>query len=230
SRASTAVVCSGFALVDLLFLGANVSKIPAGGWFPLVIGGAIYLLMSTWERGRALLAANTGDGRLTVDAFLRSLGESKGTRVPGTAIYLHRHRGQVPPALLVNLERNRALHQQVVLVTVETARVSHVAIARRAAVQDLGSGFVEVILSFGFADIPDVPAALRSIVDPAFGLAEHDSTFVIAHEDVIPSTLPGMPLWRERLFAVMHRNAANAADQFHLPHDRVLQVGRRVEI
>lgn len=230
SRPATVAVIAVFAAVDLLFVAANLPKVPQGGWFPLVVGGAIYLVMSTWQTGRALLLSRTGDGRVTVDAFLRSLGERQGTRVPGTAIYLHRNVGQVPPALLVNLERNRALHQQVVLVSVEVDRAARVPRARRATVEDLGGGFVQVVLTFGFADVPDVPEALREIVHPAFGLAEADCTYVLAHEDVVPTDLPGMRLWRERMFAAMHRNAANAADQFRLPPDRVLQVGRRVEI
>lgn len=219
-----------FLAVDMLFLGANIAKIPAGGWFPLVVGGVLYLVMSTWQRGRELVSERMRNTRVPLDVFLRSLGERPGARVPGTAIYLHRDREQVPPALLANLERNRALHSQVVLVSVVTEGRARVPLAKRCTVRPIEAGFVEVVIRFGFAEEPNVPKALQSIVDPAFGLSEYDSTYILAHEDVMATELPGMALWRERIFAAMHRNAANAADQFCLPHDRVLQVGRRVEI
>ncbi len=219
-----------FIAVDLLFLGANIAKIPAGGWFPLVVGAGLYLVMSTWQRGRALLSARMRGSQVPLDVFLRSLEERPGSRVPGTAIYLHRDSDQVPPALLVNLERNRALHERVVLVSVVTEGRARVPQARRCTVRPIDKGFVEVVVRFGFADQPDVPRALRSIVTPGFGLSEDESTYILAHEDVLATAIPGMALWRERLFAAMHRNAANAADQFCLPPDRVLQVGRRVEI
>ena len=223
-------LCAGFAVVDVVFLAANVDKVPSGGWFPLVVGGVIHLTMTTWRRGRELVFRATGDGRLGIGTLLEQLASDGAQRVAGTAVYLHATAGQVPPALLTDLRRNHVLHRRIVLVAVQVTRDARVPVARRATVDDLGSGFVQIVLRFGFAEEPDVPAALSGIVDPAYGHQARDTTYVIGDDEVLATPGTGMPLWRERMFVSMLRNTASAANHFRLPADAVVRVGRHVAI
>lgn len=219
-----------FLLIDLTFFSANIVKIPSGGWFPLVVGAIVFTLMTTWKRGRALLAARLRRGELTIERFIGSITEHPQQRVSGTAVYLFPEPGGTPPALLANLRHNEVIHERIVLLAVETAGRPRVQKARRATVHPQGEGFFSIILRFGFFEEPDVPGALADIVDQDFGFDPTEVVYVVGSETVISTDRPGMARWREHLFSFMHRNAANASGYFGLPSDKVIAIGSQVEI
>jgi len=224
------LVAGGFLLVDLAFFAANIVKVPAGGWFPLVVGGAVFAAMTTWNTGRRILRNRMEGSDLPVERFIGSIAENPQLRVPGTAVFLHRYAGGTPPALLANLRHNEILHDTVVLLTVVTHAVPRVQQARRATVHALGEGFIQVVLHFGFFEEPNVPAALENIVSSNFGFDRTDATYFLGRETVVVTDRPAMAPWREHLFAAMHRNGASAARYFGLPPETVIEVGTQIEI
>lgn len=219
----------GFLVFDLAFLGANLFKVPDGGWFPLIVGGVIFLLLITWKQGRRLVSAAIEDHELDLGTFLRDLDKDT-IRVPGTAVFMYAHPGRIPPALLASIRRQGSLHQSVVLLSVMTEEVPHVPVARRAVVEDLGRGFTQVVLKYGFAEDVDVPKALHTVVSKHVSFRPEDTYYFLGAEVVRPTMKPGMALWREKLFVLMDRNAGKASRHFHLPADRVIEVGQHVEI
>lgn len=219
-----------FLIVDLAFFGANILKIPDGGWFPLVIGLIVFTLMATWKRGRALLASRLRRAELPIERFIGSIVDHPQRRVPGTAVYMFPEAGATPPALLANLQHNEILHETVVLVSVSIVRRARVPQAERATVHPLGEGFYQAVLRYGFMEEPNVPRALTNITTPEFGFDPTDATYFLGRETVIPTKGRGLALWREHLFAGMHRNARSASQFFELPAGRVIEVGVQVEI
>ncbi|MBW3606173.1 MAG: potassium transporter Kup [Actinobacteria bacterium] len=228
-RGRTVAVCGAFLVVDVAFFVGNMFKIPDGGWFPLVIGGIVYTAMATWRRGRSQVANRQRKGLVPVDRFLKRL-DVETPRVPGAAYYLTADPQQIPASLLVNLRHNNALHEQIVLLHVHVAGMAHVPTARRAKVETLEKGFSRVTLRYGFRDRIDVPQALEQKVFHHKGFDDEDITYVVGNEDVYATERPGMPLWRERLFTVMYRNASNVTQLFDLPMDRVVEIGQPVDI
>ncbi len=226
----TAAVGGVFLVVDVAFFAANVLKIPAGGWVPLVVGGAMFTVMTTWHRGRRLVAARLRRGELSLERFIGSITAHPQRRVPGTAVYLYSVPGGTPPALLANLRHSEVLHETVVVASVVVDVVPRVQQARRATVHALGEGFFTVVLRFGFFERPDVPEALEAIVHPGFGFDASDSLFVLGRETVIAGPRPGMAAWREHLFGRLHRNASSAVEHFGLPPEQVVELGVQVEI
>ncbi len=221
---------AGFVVVDLAYFGANLFKIPEGGWFPVVIAAVIFTAMTTWKKGRQLLMARMHAGGLPLERFIASVHGGDTVRVPGTAIYMFSRPGTTPPALLANMRHNGVLHETVVVLSVLTTTEPRVPVARRADVWPLGDGFFQVILRYGFMEEPDVPEGLTSIIRSDFGFDPEDTVWVLGRETVLATELPGMMLWREKLFAVMARNATPATRYFHLPVDRSLEIGVQVEI
>ena len=219
-----------FLIVDLVFFGSNIIKVPAGGWFPLVIGVAGFTLMTTWKRGRELVAARIQQNKVPAEQFIASIAKSTPRRVPGTGVYLSADLEATPATLLTNLRHHDVIHETVVLVSVVFADRPRVPQALREEVEVLGDGFYRVRLFYGFMEDPDVPTALVNIVSPHFGFAPDDATYFIGRETVLATELPGMALWREHLFAFAHRNSSDAARYFGLPHDRVVEVGVQVAI
>ncbi|MFT4744960.1 MAG: KUP system potassium uptake protein [Nitriliruptoraceae bacterium] len=228
TRAS--IVCGGFLVLDLVYLVGNVGKVASGGWFPLVIGGGVYGLMATWRRGRALVHEQGAHTRRPLDAFVDGIVHGDVQRVPGTAVYLHRSSASVPPALLTNLRRNHVMHERVVIVQVVVLPSARVPGARRDRITSLGAGVTVIELRFGFAERPNIPRALSAIVDPDYGHLPQDTIYVLGQDEIIATPGGGMALWREHLFATMHRNASSRTNHFALPADRSIRVGRRVEI
>ncbi|MDH3500723.1 MAG: KUP/HAK/KT family potassium transporter, partial [Acidimicrobiia bacterium] len=229
--AARAVGLSGvFLAVDLVFFSANITKIPAGGWFPLLIGIIGYTLMATWKKGRELMAARTASSEFPIERFISSIVEHPQQRVSGTGVYLFRVPGATPPTLITNLRHHEVLHGTVVLVAVRVEIRPRVSQARRATVHDLGEGFFQVVLHYGFMQEPDVPVALHNIVNPTFGFEPTRATYFIGRETVFATEYPGMRLWREHLFAFMHRNSSSAARFFGLPAEHVVEVGIQVHI
>ena len=218
-----------FLVVDVSFFAANIVKVPAGGWFPLVVGGVMFFVMTTWKLGRTRMTAALKRGDLPIERFIGSITTHPQTRVPGTAAYLFPDPGVTPPALLANLRHNEVLHETVVLVSVQTSNVPRVPQVRRATVHELGEGFVQVVLHFGFMDEPDVPRALSNIVDPEFGFDAEDAAFFLGRETIITKGR-GIGRLRAALFALMHRNSSSAVQYFSLPPEQVIEIGRQVAL
>jgi KUP system potassium uptake protein len=219
-----------FLALDLMFVSANLHKIPGGGWFPLMVGVAALTLMLIWRRGRAVALAHRYEDAMPLDAFVASLGQPGApVRVPGTAVYLTTQHDVVPSALALNLKHNGVLHEQLVLLKVTTERAPRLSENARVVVEELSSGIRCVELRFGFAEKPDVPAALRAHAEE-IGCDPANASFFLGREVPVPSLQPEIPLWQERIYAFMVRNAVSAPDYFLIPPQRVIELGTRVEI
>jgi KUP system potassium uptake protein len=225
------LVVGVFLSVDLAFLGANLVKIPHGGWFPLMVGLIIFTLMTTWKRGRRAVAALLFTSAKPIDEFLRDIEADPPVRVPGTAVFMSGSSAGTPPALTHNLKHNRVLHQQVVLLTAKTEQTPRVEPGERVEVEPMTNGFWRVTVKFGFMEEPDVPEALKRIAEPRLRIDPHFVTYFLGRETLIArKKVPNMALWRERLFVTMSRNAMNATNYFCLPPERVVELGAQLEI
>jgi KUP system potassium uptake protein len=219
-----------FLAVDVMFLAANIPKIPQGGWFPLVVGAGLALQMTTWRRGRQLVARRIARGdRSMADALADAL-DSDVARVPGTAVYLFKDVGAAAPAFVANVRHNHVLHETVLLVSVDVADQPHVAVDKRARTTLLGGGVTQVRVVVGFMDEPDVPAILRRVKLTDGSFDPDTATYFLGRESVTSGKAPGMHPLREELFVLLNRGAANAARFFQLPPDQVMEVGTQVEI
>jgi KUP system potassium uptake protein len=219
-----------FFVVDVMFLSANVVKVFEGGWFPLVIGAGMCLLMVTWKQGRSLMAARLREDSIGLPEFIESVFLSAPLRVAGTAVFLNSEKGSTPFALLHNLKHNKVLHEQNLFVTVTQHDVPWIGFDRRCEVESLGHDCWQVTLHFGFKNDPDVPEALKLLEGRGVVLDEMETSYFLSRDTVIPRLRGGMALWREKLFASMHRNAAAAADFLNLPTNRLVELGTKVEI
>jgi KUP system potassium uptake protein len=226
-----ALVLAVFLLLDAAFFGATVSKVAQGGWFPLAVGFVMFLVLTTWKRGRGLLLTRRTQMALSIEDFKKSLSPEI-ARVPGTAIFLTRAAEGVPTALLHNLKHNKVLHERVVLLTVAIEEVPYVAAERRVTHKDFGGNFSQVTLHFGFMDSPDIPKALAnaSLAQLGFFYDVFQITYFVSRETVIPVDTPDMIIWRKHLYAWMTRNASGAAEFFQLPRNRVVELGAQVEV
>ena len=219
-----------FFVVDIVFLAANAVKVLEGGWFPLLIGAGMFLLMFTWKQGRNLVADRLRDESIELPAFLESIFLSPPQRVSGTAVFLSAEAGITPFALLHNLKHNKVLHEQNLFVTVHHHEVPWIGFGKRCEVQTLGHDCWQVSLHFGFKNEPDVPEALKLIEGRGIHVDEMETSYFLSRDTVTPTFGGGMALWREKLFASMHRNASAAADFLNLPTNRIVELGSKVEI
>jgi KUP system potassium uptake protein len=219
-----------FLFVDFAFLGANADKVEHGGWLPLVLGLFVFLVMSTWRRGRDLVLRELKQSGLALEPFIASVTAHPPLRVPGTAIFLTANAHAVPSALLHNLKHNKVLHERNVLMTVETMETPVAEYGERTEIVALGHEFYRVVIRFGFAEDPDIPAALERCEAKGLGFDMMDTTFFISRETVIATDRPGMPLWRDKLFAFLARNASSATAFFRIPGNRLIELGTQVEI
>ena len=229
-RAVAGSLAMFFFLIELGFFGANLTKIAHGGWFPLVIGAIVYTGLSTWKRGRALLAERMRERLYPFDRFLTDIEAFPPQRVTGTAIFMTSNLQGTPPTLLHNLQHNKVLHERVVLLTVVTSDVPHVSLDDRTEVASLGQGFYRLTLRYGFMEEPDVPEALREASVRGFPIDLAETTFFLGVETLLATRRPGLPLWRERLFVLIARNAVRANAFFKIPPDRVVELGMQVEL
>ena len=223
------LVTGSFLIVDGLYFASNVTKIPDGGWFPLLVAAVAFTLLTTWANGRRLMRERLAEDAMPVDLFLKSVGE-RVRRVAGSSVFLASSAEGIPHALLHNLKHNHVLHQRVAILTVTTKGVPHVASDVRREVEDLGQGFYRIVLKYGFMDEVDIPAELQ-LEDRAGGpFKPTDTSYFLSRETLIASSRPGMAIWREKLFAWMVRNAESAMQFFKLPSNRVIELGSQVEI
>ncbi|MGW7774593.1 potassium transporter Kup [Pseudomonas machongensis] len=220
----------GFLLVDGLFFAANVPKIVQGGAFPVLAGIVLFVLMSTWKRGKQILVERIDEGGLPLPVFISSIRVQPPHRVEGTAVFLTARADAVPHALLHNMLHNQVLHSQVVLLTVVSEDRPRVPESERFEVEAYGDGFFRVLLHFGFMDEPDVPAALRLCHLEELDFSPMRTTYFLSRETVIASRLEGMSRWRGNLFAFLLKNANGNLRFFNLPLNRVIELGTQVEI
>jgi KUP system potassium uptake protein len=237
-----------FLVVDLAFVAANMLKVPNGGWLPLLIAAVVYLLMSTWKKGRVRLSGIVRENTLPIDLFLEDIRRRRPYRVPGTAVFMTSDSGGAPPVLLHHLKHNKVLHERVMLMSVLTEEIPQVGERHRVDCSDLGEGFYQVVAHYGFMETPDVPDALQLL-----GREEGDgkpvpvrlatTTFYLGRETLI--VLPGskrilssdgnamearrMWHWRKKLFVLMTRNAQSATAYFNLPPNRVVELGAQIQ-
>jgi KUP system potassium uptake protein len=223
------LVTGTFLTVDLSFFAANALKILHGGWLPLVIGGVIFTLMTTWKKGRQILGERLTARSVPIEDFLARVREYPPVRVPGTAVFMTAQSGGTPPALTHNLRYNKVLHEKVVILTVQTQSVPHIDEDQRVTMRTIGEGLFDVTVRYGFMEDPDVPAALARAEQ--LGLhAGADVLFFLGRETIIVTSREGMAPWREKLFVLMARNAVRATAFFRLPAERVVELGVQVEM
>jgi KUP system potassium uptake protein len=216
--------------IDLAFFGANIVKVADGGWFPLAVGLLIYTLMSTWRIGRKVLGRKLASQAMSIDDFLRQLAENKIPRVPGTAIFMSRNPDGVPTTLLHNIKHNKIVHKDVVLMTVETEDRSHLAENERYDWKDLGHGVYRLMLHFGFMEDQDIPRVLERLSTEPVPFNPMMTSYFLGRETLVPTPHPGMPIWREHIFAWMMRNSSSASVYFNLPANQVIELGAQVEL
>ncbi|MFL6200855.1 MAG: potassium transporter Kup, partial [Thermoanaerobaculia bacterium] len=219
-----------FLAGDLGLFGANIIKVLDGGWFPLAVGLVVYTLLSTWKKGRSILSERLKKGALPFSEFIGTVTPTSLPRVPGTAVFMSRDPESTPTALLHNLKHNKVLHEKVVLLTVMTEEFPYVEEDDRVRVEDLGKGFFRVIARYGFLQNPGVSEVIDLIKTKGLDLNVMNTTFFLSRETLIPSKQPGMALWREKLFAVMSRNAQRPTDFFRIPPNRVVELGMQVRL
>ncbi len=230
SAPTALAVLTPFLIVDLGFLAANVPKIPSGGWVALAIGFLLVIQMTTWRRGRQLVSARIRRTDPTVSDVMADVARLGATRVTGTAVYLSREPSVVPRAMIANVRHNKSLHEHVLIVNVEVDDRPHVAIRKRGRVTHFDDGISQVRVHFGFMDEPNVPAVLNGLGALGTEFDANDVTYYLGRESVTAGKVPGMHPWREELFVILNRGAANAARFFHLPADQVLEISMQVEI
>jgi KUP system potassium uptake protein len=218
-----------FIIVDMAYLGANLLKVPDGGYFPLLMGLAIFTLLTTWSRGRKLMRERMAESAMPVKVFISSAATSA-IRVPGTAVFMTSTADGVPHALLHNLKHNKVLHERNILLTVKIANAPYVDADVRCKMEDMGQGFHRLVLKYGFMEEPDVPSALSVITQCGPAIKMMDTSFFLARQTLLASARPGMAIWREKLFAWMLNNSESAMEFFRLPTNRVVELGSQVEI
>ena len=224
------LICALFLILELAFFGANLAKFVHGGWVPIVVGVVVYTLMSTWRIGRHLLRESLEQSSLPLDLFLEDLKTADVHRVPGTAVFMAGNLEGTPIALLHNLKHNKVLHARTIILTIVNESIPHVDAENRVRIEDLAGEMQRIVARFGFMEEPTIDTVLAACRDKGLEIEPEQTTFFLSRETVIPSNRPGMALWRDRLFALMGRNAHRATSFFKLPPNRVVELGMQVEI
>lgn len=218
-----------FFIVDAGYFAANLLKVPSGGWFPLMIGFIAFTFLTTWAKGRQLLARQLRQGEIPAELFIKSASNSA-ARVPGTAVFMTSQADGVPHALLHNLKHNKVLHERSVFLKVAIEDVPYVDESRQIEIEDLSQGFYRIVLHFGFMQDMNVPEALARISSCGFPFRMMETSFFLSRQTPLASKVRGMALWREKLFAWMMRNAESPMEFFGLPPNRVVEMGSQVKI
>ena len=225
-----AVATGIFFIIDFVFLASNLLKFIEGGWFPILIAGAIFVLMVTWKEGRSMLRKKLQEDSIELRSFMDSVFVHPPARVDGTAVFLTAEPGTVPNALLHNLKHNKVLHKQNLFVTVRSHEVPWIGEDKRLDVVDLGRQCWQVVIHYGFKNDPDVPQALQQLRGQGCATEPMTTSYFLSRDTVVPTIGSGMAIWREKLFAQMHRNASSAADFLNLPNNAVVELGSKIEI
>ncbi|MBG0802192.1 potassium transporter Kup [Methylocystis sp. H4A] len=224
------LLISAFLVVDLAFLAANLMKVKDGGWVPLALGGCAMIVMWTWMRGTRLLAEKTHRDSIPLRELIAMLEKSKPTRVPGTAVFLTSDPSVAPAALLHNLKHNKVLHERVLVICVRTEDRPRVAPDKRFEIEKLSADFYRATLHYGFMESPRVPAALAAMRKAGFKYDIMTTSFFLGRRSIKESPSSEMPVWQDKLYVALTRQAANATDFFSIPSDRVVELGAQVTI
>jgi KUP system potassium uptake protein len=224
-------------LVDLAFFSANLVKIPDGGWFPLAVAALVFVIMSTWKRGRYFLTSALKESSLPLMDVIRDVEKRRVYRVPGTAVFMTSDPDGAPPVLLHHLKHNKVLHEKVILLSIQAEEIPQVREKDRVDFKELGAGFYQVIANYGFMESPDVPAVLQALAlkGDAMDLGGltvtvMETTFYLGRETLLPTGTARMAGWRKQLFIVMTRNAQSATAFFNLPPNRVVEMGAQIQL
>ena len=219
-----------FFVIDFAFLASNMLKFAEGGWFPILVAGAIFTLMVTWKEGRYILNQKLHEDAIELPSFLEAVFVSPPVRVEGTAVFLTAAPGTVPNALLHNLKHNKVLHENNLFVTVRNHEVPWIGMHKRLEIESLGHHCWQVVVNYGFKNTPDLPKALQQIKGRGCDLEAMTTSYFLSRDTIVPTVGGGMAQWREKLFAQMHRNAGSAADFLNLPNNSVVELGSKIEI
>ena len=230
SPAAAGALVGLFLIIDVAFFAANAVKIADGGWFPLAMGLAVFVMMTTWHRGRQLFARRIADESLALDLFLADIAGSAPHRVAGTSVFMTSNVGVTPGVLLHYFKHSKVLHRDVVLFTVHNQRVPKVAVDRMVEVRRLGCGFWQVVARVGFMQDPDVPAILERAHGLGLEVDLVDVSYYLGRETLLTGGRSPMARWRKALFAFLSRNARPATQFFHLPPNRVVEIGAQIEL
>ena len=215
-------------IVDGVFLAANLLKVVSGGWVPLVIGGGLVVVMWTWIKGAAFLLAKTRRMELPLAQFVGIIERKSPTRVPGTAVFMTADPHNTPTALLHSLKHYKVLHERNMVVSIRFADLPHVAPRDRIETTELSPSLSKIILNYGYMDMPNVPAAIGVGRKP--GLDDMNTSFFLSRRSLKPSPQGGMPLWQDKLFIFLARNASDASQFFRIPTDRTVEIGTRMVV
>jgi KUP system potassium uptake protein len=218
-----------FLIVDLSFLGANLVKIEKGGWFPLLIAAAVYILMTTWKQGRQIVTGLLHENSLPMNLFLEDLERRRPSRVQGTAVFMTSDPTGAPVVLLHHLKHNKVLHERLVIMSIEGAEIPQVRPEERAVLTERGEGVYQVVARYGFIESPDIPALLLGLERDGLRIRATETSFYLGRETLLPTGKSGMPRWRKKLFILMARNAQSATAFFNLPPNRVIELGAQIQ-
>ncbi len=225
-----AILGAALLFVDLAFLLANLVKIPHGGWFPLMVAGIIFVLMSTWKRGRFFLSSIMRSNSLPIDLFLGDIARRQPARVPGTAVFMTSDVSGAPPVLLHHIKHNKVLHERVLLMSFVSDEIPTVPETERVEIKPLTEGFLQVLVRYGFMESPDMAAVLRILEARGLSIKLMETTFYLGRETLLPTGKSKMAGWRKRLFIIMTRNARTATAYFGLPPNRVVEMGAQIQL
>ena len=230
SLPATIAMAASFLVFDLGFWTAGLTKIPSGGWFPLVIAAAVFTIMTTWKKGRAILSERLAESALPIAELPARVAKMGPVRVKGTAVYLTRDPKLVPHALLLNLHHNKVLHERIVFLGMFTGAQAYVREADRVQIESLSPNVYRVSAHHGFAEDPEVPGVLERCRKMGFEIDPAQTTFFVGRETLLATERPGMAIWRERLFSRLARNARRATRYFKIPPNRVVELGAEIEL
>jgi KUP system potassium uptake protein len=230
NRVIATAIIGTFLLVDGIYFASNITKIPDGGWFPLLVAAISFTVLTTWAKGRQLLRERLQESALPLGVFIKSVNDTV-HRVRGTSVFLSASPDSVPAALLHNLKHNQVLHERVLILNVKVEEVPHVSSAKRIELHDAGHGFFRVILHYGFMEEVDIPRDLSAIDTCGTVFSMMSTSFFLGRQKLIPTKeRHGMALWRERLFAWMMKSSESAMEFFKLPTNRVVELGSQLQI
>jgi len=229
SRLHVGALVGGFLIIDLSFLLSNLVKIEHGGWVPILMAIGVYVLMSTWKRGRIQLGAIQDAGALPLDLFLGGIERNPPVRVKGTAVFMTSSKEGVPVVLLHHLKHNKVLHETVILLSVTTRGIPEVPPERSVTLERLGHGFVRVVATFGFMQSPNIPEVLARAARQGIRIPPMETSYYLGRERLVLTGHARMHRWRKKLFALMSRNARSATEFFQIPSNRVVELGAQIE-
>lgn len=230
SRWLIALVCAPLLLVDVTFFAANTTKFLAGGWLPILFALLAILVMTTWKRGRALVLDKLEHKSLALKGFVDNMQADPPLQVPGTAVFLSKSVQVVPHAMLHNLKHNKILHERVIFLTVQIKDEPWLSFKERIELTHLGEGFWQVVAHFGYKEVPSMEEIFQACAQEDLKVTMAKTSFFLSHEHLVSTDLPGMARWREGLFIWMNRNSLKANDFFHIPANRVVELGVLLEL